>query len=105
MTTYRGRQEVHEVSEPECGERKNSVTERDHCDENTWDKLAAEKVRQGKKAELERLRKMGVHQYVNRGGTLNDEAWGGGEREVGQCRAAGSVVCLFRISWLRRTVG
>ena len=51
---------------------KNTVDDMAHFDENTWEILDQQLVKEAEKAEIARFKKMGVHSYVSRSEALKD---------------------------------
>ena len=75
---YQGLHEVWTLSEvsdmciPDDPIIKNTVDDMAYFDENTWEILNQQLVKEAEKAEIARFKKMGVYSYVSRSEALND---------------------------------
>lgn len=68
-----GRCAVDHVGDP----RRVRATEKKYYDDDTWEKLDPEGMKQRESAEVERFRNMGVYEYTGRAAARHDEEGGG----------------------------
>ena len=64
--------EVSDMCIPDDPIIKNTVDDMAYFDENTWEILDQQLVKEAEKAEIARFKKMGVYSYVSRSEALND---------------------------------
>ena len=64
--------EVSDMCVPDDPTIKNTVDDMAYFDENTWEILDQQLVKEAEKAEIARFKKMGVYSYVSRSEALND---------------------------------
>ena len=64
--------EVSDMCIPDDPKIKNTVDDMAYFDENTWEILDQQLVKEAEKAEIARFKKMGVYSFVSRSEALND---------------------------------